>query len=109
MRDNVKPSLVSVQALAGAASLIRGENQMERPAREQTGDFGTVGNWCARPRAAAPGDIGQADTAAPLRVEIDACGCVWRNYSDEPELAPCAEHWLLDAIDAGYLAPPATE
>jgi hypothetical protein len=108
MCHNVKPSLVSMPAPRGV-SLIRGENEMERPIRGQAGDFGTAGYWCARPRAAAPADGETAITAAPLRVEIDACGCVWRNYSEEFELAPCAEHWLLDAIDAGYLAPPATE
>ena len=41
-----------------------------------------------------------AGTAAvQLRIEIDPCGCVWRQYSQELELEPCAEHWLLDAID----------
>ena len=50
-----------------------------------------------------------AIAAVPPRIEIDACGCVWRSYSGEPELQPCAEHWLLDAIDAGHPGPPAPE
>ena len=82
---------------------------MEWPIRGQIGDFGTPAYRCARPRAGAPGDSGQPEGAAPLRVEIDGCGCVWRNYGEELELEPCAEHWLLDAIEGCCLAPPAPE
>ena len=37
--------------------------------------------------------------AAPLRIEIDACGCVWRTDESGSVLEPCTEHWLIDVIE----------